>query len=115
MQTPNTYPLRFKIRSDTNRVAAIKAVREAVGPANLGLKEAKDGIEAGVLYLRPDQTTLVLGALAPYADIETTNIPMSYEDAVARLRSVCKRLAARVVQRAAESLEQFEQQFGRGA
>jgi len=112
MQTPGTFPLRFRLRDAAHRVAAIKAVRDAVG-YDFGLKEAKDGIEAGVLYLSPSKMAPAISALAPYADIETTTALMTFPDAVTRLRGVCERLAARAIQRAAEALEKFEQRLGR--
>lgn len=106
MQIPGTYPVRFKVRPGIDRVAAIKAIREALDPTRIGLKEAKEGFDAGVIYAAPDMVPALLAALAPYADTETT-----YGAAKTRFLGVCERLAARVLCRVAEILEQVERQL----
>jgi len=65
MQIPGTYPVRFKVRPGIDRVAAIKAIREALDPTRIGLKEAKEGFDAGVIYAAPDMVPALLAALGP--------------------------------------------------
>jgi len=92
-------------------VAAIKAVREAVGGSNIiSLMDAKNGVEAGLLELPADRLTAAAVALLPYADVGNMP-PMEYREAVTRLVGVCKRLLARPIQKAAEALEALEQRL----
>lgn len=108
-QMTATRIVRFQLRDfDTTKtlIPAIKAVRAACGLANLSLKDAKDGVEAGELKVPAHKVVEIQNALAPFTDTHWDSEELNLS--IQRVQDVSKRLLARGLSRVADMLEWVE-------
>lgn len=87
------------------KIQAIKEVRAVTG---LGLKEAKDAVEAGVIEIEPHLGPDLAKALRPYVTGITYSSPVTLDAARARLAAVADRVAGRILSRLADAMERVE-------